>query len=98
MEKRKSKRVKTHQLAKICGNTGVVNNVSSRGLLVSTPIMPKNRKIDVTFEADGEQVTVWGTVQWLRRKTTLQRLNFLGVLLKDAPPSYYLFVSEHSQE
>ena len=92
MEKRVSKRVKTHQLARVCGKMGVVHNLSSRGLEVSTAFLPKSRKIDISFDISGKEVTITGTVQWLRRKNSLRSLNQLGIFVKDAPIQYYQFV------
>lgn len=92
MDKRNNKRVKTHQLVRVCGKMGVVNNISGSGLQVATALLPKSRKVDVCFDAFGEEITVLGTVQWFRRKTSLQELNQLGIIVKNAPSQYYQFV------
>jgi len=92
MDKRRKKRIKIHQLARVGGKMGVMNNVSNEGLQVSTALLPENRKIDICFEAFGEEITVRGVVQWFRRKTSLQSLHELGVIVKDAPPRYYQYV------
>jgi len=92
MDKRNNKRVKTHQLVRVCGKMGVVNNISDNGLQVATALLPKSRKVDVSFEAFGEEITVLGTVQWFRRKSSLQELNQLGIIVKNAPSQYYRFV------
>lgn len=92
MDKRRKKRIKTHQLARVSGKIGVMNNVSIEGLQVSTALLPENRKIDICFEALGEEITVRGVVQWFRRKTSLQSLHELGVVVKDAPPLYHQYV------
>lgn len=96
MDKRLSKRVKTHQLARVCGKIGVVHNISSRGLEVSTAFLPTTRKVDISFEAFGKDITVIGTIQWLRRKSKLQSLNQFGVFIKDAPIQYYQFIESLS--
>ncbi|MDQ1353644.1 MAG: hypothetical protein QG657_3950 [Acidobacteriota bacterium] len=92
MDKRRKKRIKVHQLARISGKLGVMNNVSKEGLQVSTALLPENRKIDICFEALGEEITVRGIVQWFRRKTSLQSLHELGVVIKDPPPRYHQYV------
>lgn len=89
MDKRINTRVRTHQLARICGKMGVVNNMSLRGLQVATALLPKTRKVDVSFEAQGKEITINGTVQWFRRKTSVNSLNQLGIVVKDAPIQYY---------
>lgn len=93
MDKRANKRIKIHQLARVCGKMGVMNNISIDGLEVSTSVLPENRKIDVCFEVFGEEITVWGVVQWFRRKTSIKSLNELGVVVKEAPPQYYRYVN-----
>ncbi|HLP61231.1 MAG TPA: hypothetical protein VK186_20480 [Candidatus Deferrimicrobium sp.] len=93
MDKRANKRIKIHQLARVCGKMGVMNNISIDGLEVSTSVLPENRKIDVCFEVFGEEITVWGVVQWFRRKTSIKNLNELGVVIKEAPPQYYRYVN-----
>jgi hypothetical protein len=92
MDKRNTKRIKTHQLARVCGKMGVVNNISGTGLQVATALLPSTRKVDISFEVFGEEITVLGTVQWFRRKTSLQDLHQLGVVVKTAPSQYYQFV------
>jgi hypothetical protein len=96
MDKRLSKRVKTHQLARVCGKIGVVHNLSSRGLEVSTAFLPKTRKIDISFEALGKDIKITGTVQWLRRKSKVRNLNQLGVFVKEAPIQYYQLIDHLS--
>jgi hypothetical protein len=96
MDKRISKRVKMHQLARICGKIGVVHNISSRGLEVSTAFLPDTRKVDISFEAFGKDITVVGTIQWLRRKSKLQHLHQFGVFVKNAPIQYYQFIESLS--
>ncbi len=96
MEKRLGKRIKTHQLARICGKIGVVHNISSRGLQVSTTFLPKSRKIDIYFEALGKDIKIIGTVKWLRQKSRMQNLNQLGVSVKDAPIQYYQLIDHLS--
>jgi hypothetical protein len=88
MEKRKQKRFKTRQFAKICGKLGVVNDMSGKGVQVSTSLMPRKRKIDIVFEAFGGIVRLIGFVQWIRRKNSVNNLNRLGIVLQDPPEEY----------
>lgn len=69
-----------------------MNNVSKEGLQVSTALLPETRKIDICFDVLGEEITVRGVVQWFRRKTSLQSLHELGVIIKEAPPRYFQYV------
>jgi hypothetical protein len=92
MDKRNAKRIKTHQLARVCGKMGVVNNISGNGLQIATALLPPTRKVDIAFEAFGEEITVLGTVQWFRRKNSLQDLHQLGIIVKNAPAQYYQFI------
>ncbi|NIM16218.1 MAG: hypothetical protein GTO45_29790 [Candidatus Aminicenantes bacterium] len=95
MEKRKHKRFKTRQIAKICGKLGVVNNVSDSGIQISTALSPKNRKIDISFETNnGGNIQLMGIIQWVKWKKKLQSLNQMGVYIKDAPSEYLQFVKE----
>jgi hypothetical protein len=94
MDKRATKRIKTHQLARVAGKLGVVKNVSDDGLQVATGVLPKSRKIDISLELNGEEVIIKGIVQWFRRKSSLQDLNELGVRVKEAPPQYQHFVAK----
>ncbi len=94
MDKRTKKRIKTHQLARVGGKLGVVKNVSDNGLQVATGVLPKSRKIDISLQLNGEEVTIKGIVQWFRKKSSLQDLNELGVRLKEAPPQYQHFVAK----
>ncbi|MCU0289533.1 MAG: hypothetical protein MUF15_24455 [Acidobacteria bacterium] len=93
MDKRANKRIKIHQLARVCGKMGVMNNISLDGLEVSTSLLPKTRKIDICFEVFGEEIKILGLVQWFRRKNSIKSLNELGIQVKEAPPQYYQFVS-----
>ena len=95
MEKRKSRRFKTRQIAKICGKLGVVNDVSDNGIQLSTALSPKNRKIDISFEAyNGKIIELMGVIQWVKWKQKLQSPNEMGIYIKDAPPEYLQFVRE----
>jgi hypothetical protein len=93
MEKRKFKRFKTRQIAKIDGKLAVVNDVSHKGIQVSTSLSPKNRKIDISFEVpNGEKITVVGLIQWIKWKKRLQSPNQMGISIKNATPEYLQFV------
>ncbi|UCH93251.1 MAG: hypothetical protein JSV88_23635 [Candidatus Aminicenantes bacterium] len=92
MEKRQEKRFKTRQIAKVCGKLGVVNDVSDKGLQISTVYSPKERKIDISFEAYGQTIDLMGVIQWVKWKKRLQSLNEMGIRIKDAPPEYLDFV------
>lgn len=92
MEKRKSKRYKTRQIAKIGGKLGVVNDVSDTGVQISTALSPKTRKIDISFESCGQLVELIGIIQWIKWKKKLQSPNEMGVLIKDATPEYMGFI------
>ena len=95
MEKRKQKRFKTRQIAKICGKLGVVNDVSDSGIKISTALSPKIRKIDISFETNnGGNIEVMGIIQWVKWKKKLQSLNQMGVYIEDAPSEYLQFVKE----
>ena len=94
MEKRKSKRFKTRQIAKVGGKLGVVNDVSDTGIQLSTPLSPKTRRIDVHFELYGKMVEVLGVIQWVKWKKKLQSPNQMGIYIKNAPPEYLRFVRD----
>jgi hypothetical protein len=94
MEKRQSKRFKTRQIAKICGKLGVINDVSDKGIQISTAFSPKNRKIDISFELYGQMVEIMGIIQWIKMKQKLQSLNQLGIFIQDAPSEFFRFVNE----
>ena len=95
MEKRKQKRFKTRQIAKVCGKLGVVNNVSDSGIQISTALSPKIRKIDISFETNnGGNIEVMGIIQWVKWNKKLQSLNQMGVYIEDAPSEYLQFVKE----
>ena len=97
MEKRQHKRVKTRQIVKVCGKLGVVNDMSGSGIQVSTAYSPKNRKIDIAFEAYGGVINLIGIIQWVKWKKQLQSLNEMGVSIKNAPPEYLNFVNEFTK-
>lgn len=92
MEKRTQKRMKTHQLAKVCGKTAVINNISATGMQVSTPLLPKTRTVDICLDAPDEEIILIGTVKWFERKNTLNHLHRLGITVKNAPPEFYQMV------
>lgn len=88
MDKRKHTRIKTRQYAKISGKLAVLMDMSQTGLQVSTALLPKRRAIDITLEANGEIFNLAGTVQWIRRKNSLNSLNRFGVFIPEPPPAY----------
>jgi hypothetical protein len=95
MEKRKHKRFKTRQIAKISGKLGMVNDVSDNGIQISTALSPKNRKIDISLETNnGGNIQIMGIIQWVKWKKRLQSLNQMGVYIQDAPFEYIQFVKE----
>jgi hypothetical protein len=93
MEKRKFKRFKTRQIAKIGGKLGVVNDISDTGIQISTAFTPKNRKIDISFELYGKMIEVMGIVQWVKWKKQIQTLNQMGIFIKEAPEEFLQYVS-----
>ncbi len=96
MDKRSTKRVKIHQLAKIDGKVCVIKDISDTGLHVSTAILPKKRKIDIYLDVEGQELMVMGVVQWFRRKNSLHSLNELGVVVEKATNQYHSFVNRLS--
>jgi len=94
MEKRKSQRIKTHQFANINGNLGVLNDISLRGVQVSTSSLPRWRQIEISFEADGKLISLSGVIQWIQRKNALNNLNRLGVSLQAPPVEYHRYVMD----
>jgi hypothetical protein len=93
MDKRKDKRFKTRQFAKVCGKLGVVNDVSDNGIQISTALSPKNRKVEISFESSGRMIQLMGVIQWIKRRQQVQALNELGVVIKSAPPEFLQYVS-----
>lgn len=96
MDKRKHRRVKTRQIVKVCGKLGVVNDISNRGVQISTAFSPKTRKVDITFEHAGEIIHFLGIIQWIKRRQKVQALNELGVSVRNAPPEFTSYVQECS--
>lgn len=92
MEKRKHKRFKIQQLAMICGEVGILKDMSNQGVQAAASLLPRYRKIDISFEAYGEMIYLTGSVQWIRRKSSLNNLNRFGIFLQDPPPQYHRFV------
>jgi hypothetical protein len=93
MEKRKQKRVKTRQFARINGKLGVLSDMSLHGVQISTSLIPSKRDIMINLEVYGEVVSLIGLIRWIRRKNSLNSLNQLGVVLKNPPVQYSRFVS-----
>jgi len=94
MEKREYKRYKTRQIVKVCGKLGVVNDISNSGILLSTAFSPKDRKLDISIDANGGEINLIGFVAWVKWKKQLKSLNEMGVMIKDAPPEYLEFVKK----
>jgi hypothetical protein len=94
MDKRKDKRVKTRHLVKVCGKLGVVNDISDKGLQISTAFSPKSRKVDITVETSEEVIHFMGVIQWIKRRQKVQALNELGVNIRNAPPEFLNFVRQ----
>jgi len=92
MDKRKFKRFKIRQMVQIGGKLGVINDISATGMQVATSLSPTERKISISIEAFGHLIELMGVIQWIKRKRTLQAPNQLGIIIKNAPPEYLLFV------
>ncbi len=92
MEKRKHKRFKTQQLAMLCGEVGILKDMSVQGVQAAVSILPRYRKIDISFEVYGEMIHLSGMVQWIRRKSSLNNLHRFGISLQDPPSQYHHFV------
>ncbi|MFC2145791.1 hypothetical protein ACFLRT_00350 [Acidobacteriota bacterium] len=94
MEKRYYKRFKTRQIVRVCGKLGVVNDISDSGIQLSTAYSPKNRKLDLTIDANGGAINLIGNIQWVKWKKQPQSLNEIGVMIEAAPIEYLKFVRE----
>jgi hypothetical protein len=93
MDKRKDKRFKTRQIAKVCGKLGVVNDVSNHGIQISSSLSPKNRRVEISFESTGGVIQLMGIIQWIKRRQKLQALNQFGVVIRNAPPEFLQYVN-----
>ena len=98
MDKRQEKRYKTRQLVKVCGKMGVLNDVSFKGIQISTALVPESRQVDISFNVYGEVINLMGVIQWMKRKQTLRAPNEMGIILTDAPPEYLQFVARFYSE
>lgn len=94
MDKRQDKRIKTRQIVRIGGKLGVVNDISNRGVQLSTAYSPLNRKINFLIESSGRLIEVNGIIQWIKKKQQVQALNEMGVVIKNASQDYLDFVRQ----
>ena len=94
MEKRKDKRVKTRQFAKIGGKLAVLSDMSNGGLQISAASIPEKRNVQVSFESDGMKMNLTGIIRWIRKKNSLNNLNQFGIALKNPPQEYFQFLKK----
>lgn len=92
MEKRREKRYKTRQMAKVCGKLGVVNDISFEGMQISTALSPTSRNVDIIFETSGHFIKLLGVIRWIKRRQQLQSPNQIGVVIKQPPAEYITFI------
>lgn len=81
-------------MAKIGGKLGVINDVSDSGLLMSTNFAPKNKKVDVSIELNGQTINIPGLIQWVKWKHQTQDIYQVGIYLTQVPPEFTHFVSQ----
>ena len=95
MEKRKQKRKKVRVLVKIDGKSGILNDYSETGLQVSTNSPPVNRRVSIEFSFEGQEISLKGVIQWIKKQYSLQNAFQVGCLLENPPVEYFSFLKSH---
>ena len=92
MEKRKQGRKKTRILVKVNGRSGILIDYSESGIQFSTNSPPSTKIVDIRFNHEGEEISLTGIIQWIRKRFSVQNSFQIGCLLKDPPQEYYQFL------
>jgi hypothetical protein len=92
MEKRKQKRVRARVLVKIDGKSGILNDYSDSGLQISTNTVPARKRVDILFTFNGQEVSMKGVIQWIKKRYSLQNTFQIGCALENPPEEYLHFL------
>jgi len=95
MEKRIQKRKKVRVLVKIDGKSGILSDYSEVGLQVSTNSPPANRRVNIEFSFEGQEVSLKGVIQWIKKRYSLQNAFQVGCSLENPPVEYFSFLKRH---
>lgn len=95
-ERRKSPRLQKRVMVRINERSGMLLDVSSMGLRVSTSMIPVTRNVQISFRAGGEEVELDGEIIWINKKYSVQNLKEMGIAIYDQPEGYKLFLQKLS--
>ena len=95
MEKRKQKRIRARVLVKMDGKSGILNNCSETGLQISTNSLPAQKKVNIVFNFNGQEIVLDGRIQWIKKIYSQQNAFQIGCFLEEPPAEYFSFLKSY---
>jgi hypothetical protein len=89
--RRKHKRIRIHNLAKINDASCSIINVSKDGLLLTSDFETSHKNVEIELKIDGKWVPLQAAVVWFITNTVSKAVS-MGVFIKKAPREYKDFV------
>jgi hypothetical protein len=89
--RRKHKRIRIHNLAKINDTSCSVVNVSKDGLLLTSDFETTHKNVEIELKIDGKWVALQAAVVWFITNTVSKAVS-MGVFIKKAPQEYRDFI------
>ena len=93
-ERRKSPRLEKRIMARVNERSGMILDLSLLGVRVSTSMIPVSRKIQISFQAGGNELDLDGEIVWINRKYSVHNLKEIGIAIRDYPEAYTRFLGK----
>lgn len=81
-------------MARVNERSGMVLDLSLMGLRVSTSMIPVSRKVQISFQAGGNELDLDGEIVWINRKYSVQNLKEMGIAIRNYPEAYWRFLEK----
>lgn len=91
-EKRRHPRLELRTMVEVNGEKALLFNISTSGLMLSTPFQPPGSEVQITLDNSEQFFTLKGAVRWVGKKRTFSNLVDFGVEILEPPLTFLEFV------
>ncbi|MBN1197134.1 MAG: PilZ domain-containing protein [Candidatus Aminicenantes bacterium] len=87
-DRRQFSRIRKRIMLRVNNRPGILLDLSSTGMRVSTSMVPASRSVRIQFQADGTEFDLDGHILWINKRYALQNLKEMGIFIQNRPESY----------
>ncbi len=88
MERRADERIRKRGLGRIAGKPAILVDISSHGVQMLVPAIPKFRMVDIHLRIGDHILDCHGEIVWVRKSIAAGQSHCLGIIVRDPQPDF----------